>query len=160
MNDAWRRLAQLMEKGAKKYGENNWKKGQPLSRYLDSATSHLTSVGEGKEDEDHPIQAAWNMLAFAQTLAEIRAGVLPQALNDLGYGLPEETQLDPARAIYVHPDSGRKFARTDKEVPEWVCPHCGWVSCYRNDKKYVGTDCGGPFFARGDFGPLYFEEVV
>ncbi|HUS51203.1 MAG TPA: dATP/dGTP diphosphohydrolase domain-containing protein, partial [Candidatus Paceibacterota bacterium] len=37
---AIKRLAKHYENGAKKYGDRNWEKGQPLSRYLDSALRH------------------------------------------------------------------------------------------------------------------------
>lgn len=39
-----RRLAMIYEAGALKYGEHNWKKGIPLSRYLDSAERHLNCL--------------------------------------------------------------------------------------------------------------------
>jgi len=51
--DALRRLAQHYENGARKYGDRNWEKGQPLGRYLDSAFRHLVNVLDGKTDEDH-----------------------------------------------------------------------------------------------------------
>ena len=84
-HDAVMRLALLFEKGGEKYDDDNWKKGQPLSRYLDSALRHLWHVAGGHEDEDHAIQAAWNCLCLAETLAMVRAGKLPAELNDLGY---------------------------------------------------------------------------
>ena len=37
---ALERLARHYENGAKKYGESNWQKGMPLSRYLDSLIRH------------------------------------------------------------------------------------------------------------------------
>ena len=37
---AIQRLARHFEGGAKKYGDRNWEKGQPISRYLDSALRH------------------------------------------------------------------------------------------------------------------------
>ena len=40
-NSAMRRLAQHYQNGAKKYAKNNWRKGQPISRYYDSAMRHL-----------------------------------------------------------------------------------------------------------------------
>lgn len=81
--DAVRRLAQLMERGAVKYGDRNWELGQPLSRFLDSALRHTFQVVEGDESEDHAIAAAWNLFAFVHTQARIRAGELPAELDDL-----------------------------------------------------------------------------
>lgn len=79
-----RRLAGVMERGAAKYGDRNWEKGQPLSRYLDSALRHTFQVLEGKTDEDHAGQAAWNLMAFIHTQEKIAGGELPAELDDLG----------------------------------------------------------------------------
>jgi hypothetical protein len=78
-----RRLAQLYERGAQKYGDHNWQKGQPLSRYLDSAYRHLVAVAEGQEDEDHLAAVAWNAFSLMWTQAKIREGKLPPDLYDL-----------------------------------------------------------------------------
>lgn len=76
------RLARLMERGATKYGERNWEKGQPLMRYLDSAARHLSNLLDGEKTEDHAIQAVFNLFGFVHTLNEIEAGRLPAALDD------------------------------------------------------------------------------
>jgi hypothetical protein len=96
-----RRLARLYEKGHTKYppgpdGVANWKKGQPLSRLLDSLLRHAMSIAEGQEDEDHAMQVAWNAFAIAWTLDEIRAGRLPLALLDLPY--PQPYPISPANS--------------------------------------------------------------
>lgn len=80
---AIKRIAQHYENGAKKYGDRNWEKGQPLTRYLDSALRHLFQVLEGKTDEDHAAAAAWNILSFIQTKKWIDDGALPKVLDDL-----------------------------------------------------------------------------
>lgn len=61
---AMRRLTRHFAAGAVKYGDRNWEKGQPLSRYLDSALRHLFNYLEGQLDEDHLAAAAWNVLAM------------------------------------------------------------------------------------------------
>lgn len=76
------RLARHYENGAKKYGDRNWEKGQPLSRYLDSALRHLCGILHGKTDEDHAAAAAWNIFAFIHTQEKIRLGELPAELDD------------------------------------------------------------------------------
>jgi hypothetical protein len=78
-----RRLARHFENGAKKYGERNWEKGQPLSRYLDSAERHLMAVKDGDWDEDHEAAVIWNMMAFLATKDWIDRGVLGKQLDDL-----------------------------------------------------------------------------
>ena len=77
------RLAKHFETGALKYSEKNWEKGQPLSRYLDSALRHLFQELSGKNDEDHAIASAWNLLCYVETKKWITQGKLPKSLNDL-----------------------------------------------------------------------------
>lgn len=78
-----RALARHFEGGAVKYGDRNWERGQPLSRYLDSALRHGTAVLAGDTDEPHAEAAAWNWAAFITTRDRIRRGVLPAELDDL-----------------------------------------------------------------------------
>jgi hypothetical protein len=78
------RLAGVLERGAAKYGDRNWEKGQPLSRYLDSALRHTFQVLAGKTDEDHAGQAMCNLMAFIHTQEAVANGLLPAELNDLG----------------------------------------------------------------------------
>jgi hypothetical protein len=78
-----RRLARHYENGAKKYGDRNWEKGQPVSRYLDSAIRHLYCYLEGMRDEDHLAAAAWNAAAAIHTEEKVKAGQLPKELNDM-----------------------------------------------------------------------------
>lgn len=55
-----RRLAVHFEKGADKYGENNWKKGIPTNSFHDSGLRHLAQYLSGETDEPHDISAIWN----------------------------------------------------------------------------------------------------
>lgn len=80
---ALRRLAQLYERGAAKYGDRNWERGQPLSRFLDSAERHLNDYLDGDRSEDHIIACAWNCFAFVHTEEMIKRGHLPGNLSDL-----------------------------------------------------------------------------
>jgi len=80
-----RRLARHYENGAVKYGDSNWKKGQPLSRYLDSCFRHLMAVMENQHDEDHMAAVIWNMTAYMWTYDAIEQGWLPQELDDLWF---------------------------------------------------------------------------
>ncbi len=92
---ALRRLAQLYERGAVKYGDRNWEKGQPLSRYLDSAIRHLFTYLEGDRAEDHITAAAWNCMAFVHTEERIKNGQLPGALMDLDGKRPAVLAAEP-----------------------------------------------------------------
>lgn len=80
---ALRRLARHFEAGAEKYGDRNWEKGQPLSRFLDSALRHSFNFLEGQRDEDHLAAAVWNLFCLLDTEERIRAGLLPKELDDL-----------------------------------------------------------------------------
>lgn len=97
---AIRRLAQHFENGAKKYGDNNWKLGQPLSVYLDSGIRHGFNLLEGKTDEDHAAAMAWNAMAFISTKRWVDEGTLPAELDDIAWD-PQPAEADPAEASRV-----------------------------------------------------------
>lgn len=76
--------AKFLEQGAEKYGDRNWEKGQPLSRYQDSAARHMCKWLMGMRDEPHALAARWNLAAFIWTAEMVRAGKLPKELDDVG----------------------------------------------------------------------------
>lgn len=91
-----RRLAQLYERGADKYGDRNWEKGQPLSRYADSMLRHAFQAAAGYDDEDHWAAVAWNALAVIDHQERIAIGELPAALSDLPlHPVPTDTTVRP-----------------------------------------------------------------
>lgn len=49
------------EEGAKKYGPNNWRKGLPVSCYMDSAIRHYLKYRRGDNDEAHNRAFVWNL---------------------------------------------------------------------------------------------------
>jgi hypothetical protein len=77
------RLAKHFENGSKKYGDRNWEKGQPISRYMDSGLRHAFKFLQGETDEDHLIAACWNLICAVDTQERIKAGLLSETLNDL-----------------------------------------------------------------------------
>lgn len=77
-----RELAIHYEQGAEKYGDHNWKKGQPLMRYIGSAKSHINALVAGENTENHAIAGMWNLAAYRWTLNEIENGRLPASLDD------------------------------------------------------------------------------
>ena len=80
---ALKRLAKHYENGAKKYGDRNWEKGQPIARYLDSAIRHAYAYLGGSTEEDHLAAIAWNALSVIETEHRIELGILPKELDDL-----------------------------------------------------------------------------
>lgn len=86
---AMRRLSQHYENGAKKYDKNNWRKGQPVSRYYDSTMRHIWKEIDNEKDEDHAAAIFWNLLAILQTKIDIKKGLLPKELNDFPFLIKE-----------------------------------------------------------------------
>lgn len=78
-----RALAIHYEKGCQKYGDRNWEKGIPVSRYTDSAMRHLFQFLDGCDDENHLIAAVWNVVCAYETILRIQNGMLPVELYDL-----------------------------------------------------------------------------
>lgn len=103
---ALKRLAVHYENGAAKYDANNWMKGQPLNRYIESAIRHLYTYLAGDDSEDHMAAAAWNVFAFIHTKEWIDQGILPKELDDTEIRLRYKTPL---------PD--RKMGTTNETVP-------------------------------------------
>lgn len=61
-------LAHHFEEGALKYEANNWKKGIPVDRYLDSAVRHYCKFKMNITDERHDRAALWNLLCCVWTI--------------------------------------------------------------------------------------------
>lgn len=55
------------EEGAKKYGDNNWRKGIPVQRYIDSALRHYFKWLRGDRDEPHDRAFCWNAMCAIWT---------------------------------------------------------------------------------------------
>ncbi|MBR5199316.1 MAG: hypothetical protein IKW20_05750 [Bacteroidales bacterium] len=60
--EALLRLSKHYEAGAKKYDRWNYRKGIPVSSFIDSACRHLAKYQCGMDDEDHLAAAAFNIL--------------------------------------------------------------------------------------------------
>ena len=56
------RLSKHYENGAAKYERWNFRKGIPVSSFIDSACRHLAKYQCGRDDEDHLAAAAFNVL--------------------------------------------------------------------------------------------------
>lgn len=55
------------EDGAKKYGDNNWRKGIPVKVFLDSALRHYIKFLRGDKDEPHDRAVCWNLMCAIWT---------------------------------------------------------------------------------------------
>jgi hypothetical protein len=68
------RWAELMARGAKKYGENNWKKAatqEELERFKASAMRHLFQWFNGDVSEDHAAAVCFNLAGAEMAKAKI-----------------------------------------------------------------------------------------
>lgn len=134
------RLARHFENGAKKYGDDNWRKGLPLRRFIDSAFRHLCQYMEGKDDEDHLTAVIWNLMCHGETANMIAAGWLPTDLDDMppGVGGAKPT---PETPLDNDPNYQPQYADEDGPVPVG-----GLVHELRQDNcllcgKYHGGAC-------------------
>lgn len=59
-----RRVAMLYARGAEKYDDHNWTKGQPTSRILASLMRHVEDYRNGDTVEDHLAAVVWNAMAI------------------------------------------------------------------------------------------------
>lgn len=83
------RLAKHYERGCLKYGDRNWEKGIPISKYVDSAIRHMFKYLLGMTDEHHLASAMWNVAGAMETLDRIELGLLPSDLDDLPYSFAD-----------------------------------------------------------------------
>lgn len=61
-------LAKHFEEGAKKYDDNNWKKGIPVRCYFDSACRHYAKWVDYQDDEPHRRAVLWNIICAIWTI--------------------------------------------------------------------------------------------
>lgn len=60
-------VAKHFEEGAKKYGDNNWRRGIPVHVYIDSAVRHYLKYLATWEDEPHDRAFVWNLMCCIWT---------------------------------------------------------------------------------------------
>ena len=65
--DMYLEVAVHMAEGCQKYGERNWEKGIPLSRYIDSAVRHYLKWLRHDKDERHDRAFCWNIMCAIWT---------------------------------------------------------------------------------------------
>lgn len=73
-----KRWAELMARGAKKYGENNWKKAateEELTRFKASAIRHLYQWLDGDTSEDHAAAVAFNLAGAEMVEEKLKEGI-------------------------------------------------------------------------------------
>ena len=80
------RLQGLMERGAYKYSEDNWRLGMPLSVYFNSAMRHLLMWFFGDRKEDHLAAVIFNVQCIMVIEKDLYEGVttIPIGYADAG----------------------------------------------------------------------------
>lgn len=71
------RFAELLERGAQKYGENNWQLAnseEELKRFRASGLRHMIQWACGENDEDHATAVIFNLMAYESTKRKLEAG--------------------------------------------------------------------------------------
>ena len=116
-----RRLALVYERGAEKYDDHNWKRGMPVSRYIDSALRHINSYLEGESTEDHLAMGAWNL--FSAMWTEVHRPDLQDVVGRYGHG-------------DVHPDDCPGFG-------EDLCDGCSGCDAPSGEASYFAMDLAG-----------------
>jgi hypothetical protein len=77
------RLAKHLEKGAKKYGLNNYQKGMNIRRCMSSLLRHAFQVLDGDETEDHLAAILFNAGCVMFFRDKIKNGERTDSLEDL-----------------------------------------------------------------------------
>jgi len=79
------RLAQLMARGAIKYGEENWRLANSeaeLKRFQASGFRHFIQWLRGDDDEDHMAAVAYNLMACEYVKRRINESRTPSSSSD------------------------------------------------------------------------------
>jgi hypothetical protein len=125
---ALKRLADVYERGAHKYeSDRNWEKGMPILRCLESAIRHTYQYIEGKRDEDHLAQAAWNLFASIHFEEMISRGKLdPKWAKDLPdyVGDAVEDAVEDAVIAKLARSVDPTVTSTDSQPPHSPCSSC------------------------------------
>lgn len=56
-------VSKQYEDGARKYAEDNWKKGMPVHCFIDSTARHYMKYRRGDQDEPHDRAVLWNIIS-------------------------------------------------------------------------------------------------
>jgi hypothetical protein len=128
-------LSKIFEEGANKYRANNWRRGIPLSRFVDSGMRHMSKWMCGMRDEPHLEQAAWNFMCLIETQLLIKQGMLPESLNDLPFN-PLDIQANPLELPKLTiGDEGKELDDVGKEIFSQEEVDKAWVDIKDEQEK-------------------------
>ena len=78
----YKRVGKVYTEGAKHYGSNNWRKGQPISATIGSLQRHLAQYMMGDTSEDHLSKIVFNALVLLNTDEYHKDNPLLNDIND------------------------------------------------------------------------------
>ena len=90
------RLSRHYENGAKKYQRWNFRKGIPVSSFIDSACRHLAKYQCGMDDEDHLAAAAFNVLG-----AMLMENTMPEQIHYMQHLMKQQAKLLLKKLVHI-----------------------------------------------------------
>jgi hypothetical protein len=107
------RLADLMARGAEKYGERNWEGGQSIARSYESALRHLM-MWQYDDTEDHLAAVAFNVFSIIHVQEMIKLGLVTPELR---------LEIDDFKRSLPQPKPEPTFKRiVDMDWPPFMLP--------------------------------------
>ena len=100
--EALNRLAQHYTNGAKKYGDNNWRKGLPIERCYSSALRHLYQYKMGDVSEDHLSAVVFNIFCIVtnqETKSPEKSDWIKDAFETIKENLNELSHPTPTGTV-------------------------------------------------------------
>ena len=122
------RLSRHYEAGAKKYARWNFRKGIPVSSFIDSAVRHLAKYQCGEDDEDHLSAAAFNILGamlMENTMPELQDLPARKGKNCFGYFVQNDEKKSDCPHRRWFGDYALHYCDRDEEIceDESACRH-------------------------------------
>lgn len=136
-----RKGAAPKEAGGKGYGERNWEKGIPLSRFVASCFRHLVGMMVGDTAEDHPSQLRFNAQGFLHTKKMIEHGALPKSLDDMPT-YPRSLIEELLRAADTTPTPAKSASASSKETVGGTASGDGTVNAAKTHVAAADADHG------------------
>lgn len=122
------RLSKHYEAGAKKYERWNYRKGIPVSSFIDSACRHLAKYQCGMDDEDHLAAAAFNVLG-----AMLMENTMPEMVDlPLRAGKKTYGYFEPFRSAYC-----LKCVNRDLNKDTFPCSNCVFAHPEKDAECFV-----------------------
>lgn len=137
-----KRWAIHMAKGAKKYGDNNWRLASDeaaLERFKGSAFRHLIQWLEGDQDEDHAAAVAFNLAGGEMVKGKLKAAQPAQSVGEVLREIAAQGSLLPRcrRCPNICTIPGTTYCD--------VCAHKVWREVgFDEQKRYEGPVTNQP----------------